>query len=113
MTTRENKKIPALLTMLIFLSAFSLTAYAQVEKGVIENLVLKLQQKVLLTEEQSKIVETNLVKYFKETSEANLESAKENIEALLDNKQKAKYNIIKKDWWESVIKESKDTKPKE
>jgi hypothetical protein len=110
MTTIKNNKIFELLTLVIFLSAFTLPAYSQAEEGVIDTLVLKLQQKVLLTQDQSDRVKGIMVNYFNEPFDINLNTAKEKIEALLDNRQKAKYEIIKTDWWKSVIKEAKDSK---
>jgi hypothetical protein len=106
MTTAKNKKISGLLTMLFILCAFSYTSYAQSEENAVDNLVLKLRQKVLLSQQQSDEIKSILINYFKESSETNLNSAKERIENLLDNKQRAKYNIVKNDWWKSVINEA-------
>lgn len=105
MTTPENKKILTLVTIFLVCLTFTSPVYSQTEKETIANLISKLDQKVLLTEEQSEIIEANLFNYFNDTSEANLKSVRENIETLLDSKQTVKYNIIKNDWWKLVTTE--------
>lgn len=106
MVMEQNSNFFAIITVFILISAFNNISYSQSEKEIIDNLALKLQQKVLLTADQSNQVKNHLVNYFKESSDANLGSVKDKIEALLDEKQKVKYDIIKKDWWKSVIKEA-------
>ncbi len=93
-------------TLIILLLAFfiaSLSSYAQTKKQA-EEMSVKLQQKVLLTKDQTNKVKDILENYFNNTDQSTLESSHKSIEAILDKKQKAKYDIIKKDWWSSVQK---------
>jgi hypothetical protein len=80
---------------------------AQKDTGAAENLALKLQQKVLLTDEQTNKVREIISEYIKNPEENNLNSARLKIEDLLNEKQKAKYEIIKNDWWDTISKEIK------
>ncbi len=96
-------------TLIILLLAFflaSFSSYAQTKTKAAEDMSVKLQQKVLLTKDQTEKVKEILVKYFNDASKSTLESSKKSIEAILDKKQKAKYDIIKNDWWSSVQKAS-------
>jgi len=73
-----------------------------------EKIALKLQQKVLLTDEQTTKVKSIISAYFdSDKSPDNLAEAQKKIETILDPKQKAKYDIIKADWWKSVNKGTK------
>ena len=80
----------------------------QQDTGAAENLALKLQQKVLLTNEQTNKVREIIFEYIKNPDENNLNSARLKVEALFNEKQKAKYEIIKNDWWNSITKETKE-----
>ncbi len=94
-------------TLIIFLMVTfiaSLSVYAQTKNKAAEEMSVKLQQKVLLTKDQTNKVKDILENYFNTTNQSTLESSKKGIEAVLDKKQKAKYDIIKKDWWNSVQK---------
>jgi hypothetical protein len=73
----------------------------------IDNLVHKLQQKVLLSEDQAVQVTSILNDYFKLKTQEALDSAHEKIVNLLDKRQKAKYDIVKDEWWNSVVKQEK------
>jgi len=91
--------------IIVFITSELVTA--QKETNVTENLALKLQQKVLLTDEQTNKIKEILSEYIKNPEENNLNSARLKIDALLNEKQKAKYEIIKNDWWNSISKEAK------
>ncbi len=94
-------------TLIVFLLAFfiaSLTSYAQTKNGAAEEMSVKLQQKVLLTKDQTAKVKDILENYYNNADKSTLDSSKKSIEAILDKKQKAKYDIIKNDWWSSVQK---------
>lgn len=96
-------KVNIIIIALIF--GFSTFMYSQNEtsqKSVIDNLSKKLEQKVLLNNEQVKKVQDILNSYFNNRSESSLNSAKEEVEKILDTKQKAKYGIIKNEWWNSI-----------
>lgn len=105
MKTRFNLN---LILTLILVYGISVVANAQGEsqqqtqKIVVENLSTKLEQKVLLNNEQLTKVKAILNSYFNNRTESSLNSAREEVEKLFDNRQKAKYGIIKNEWWNSV-----------
>lgn len=90
--------------LLLVVTAFVLTSssYSQSQKSVAENMAVKLQQKVLLSKDQTAKVTEILNNYLGNTNQTSLESAKKSIESILDKRQKAKYDIIKNDWWSTV-----------
>lgn len=104
MTKRENNKI-LISFAIFFVIVFIFTANAQTTSKVTEELAIKLQQKVLLTQNQTNEIRISLDNYFNSSSEEKRNTLESKIESLLDEKQKMKYNIVKKDWWESVSKE--------
>lgn len=63
---------------------------------------VKLQQKILLSDKQTTEIENILNDFVKDPSNKNLDASQKKIESLLDHKQKIKFNIVKKDWWESI-----------
>lgn len=73
----------------------------KIDKTVIE-LTTKLQQKLLLTDEQVKSVEKILISYEADPTNDNFVKAKKNIQVMFDPRQKAKYEIINVEWWNSV-----------
>src|SRR3990167_4010177 len=104
MTNRENNKIFISFAILFSLLVFLFSANAQSNSKVTDDLVIKLQQKVLLTQKQVDEIKASLSDYFNNPSEEKRNALETKIESLLEAKQKMKYNIIKKDWWDSVIK---------
>jgi hypothetical protein len=66
----------------------------------------RLQQKILLSEEQTVQVKEILIDYLKKNSSANINfiSVQDKINGFLDQKQKAKFEIIKTGWWNSFLK---------
>ncbi len=74
-------------------------------KTAVENSGQKLQQKILLSDAQTSKVENILSKYSDEIKDNKYQNANKEIISLLDDKQSAKYDIIKDDWWKSVKKE--------
>jgi hypothetical protein len=105
MTKRENNKILISVAILFFAYAFIFSANAQTTSKVTDNLAIKLQQKVLLTQNQTADIKNSLNEYFNDPTEEKQKALEAKIESQLDDKQKMKYNIVKKDWWESVNKE--------
>ena len=69
----------------------------------------RLQQKILLSDEQTTKVKSILSEYLKTNStDANsLASLQDKIIGFLDQKQKAKFDIIKNEWSNSFLKEVK------
>ena len=68
---------------------------------------VKLQQKILLTDNQTTQVKDLLIRYLekmnKKNGNSNLLLSK--IESILTERQKSKYEIIKTEWWNLVQKE--------
>jgi hypothetical protein len=88
----------------------------------INDLTAKLVMKLLLDKSQKTAV-TNLLKNYRTESEKITSSPGESsyknkqelmtsidsqIESLLDSKQKMKYNVLEKDWWNSIIEDEND-----
>jgi len=74
----------------------------------------KLQQKILLSDEQTTKVKDILNDLLsKNPSDGKiLTAAEDKINTLLDEKQKAKFDIIKNEWMNSFLKEVKKSAPK-
>lgn len=92
----------------VFLTVFliSSNSYSQTQSKVAEDMAVKLQQKVLLSKDQTDKVKEILITYFGNMNQSSLETAKKSIESILDNRQKAKYDIIKNDWWKKIQSEA-------
>lgn len=84
----------------------SITSFSQTKNQTAEDLAVKLQQKVLLSKDQTDKVTNILTAYFQNNNQSSLENAKKTVESLLDKRQKAKYDIVKNDWWSTVQKAS-------
>ena len=77
------------------------------KKDVAETMAMKLKQKVILTDEQTAKVEVILSNYIEGLSNGGnssriLKKAEDDISLILNEKQKAKYNIIEKDFFAEV-----------
>ena len=110
MTTGKNNKIYMSFAILFFVFIFIFSANAQSTSKVNDDLTLKLQQKILLTPKQADQIKIILNDYFNAPTEEKRSATESKIESLLDAKQKMKYSIIKKDWWNSVTKEASKAK---
>jgi len=66
----------------------------------------KLQEKILLSDGQTSQVEALLNSYLllKVKSDKDADNTLTKIESLLDKRQKAKFSIVKDDWWGYFIK---------
>lgn len=82
----------------IFLAGSVLVNAQDARQQVITGMVSKLQQKVLLTADQK----SQIINIINSDDSENLSNSRARIEGLLDERQKAKYNIIKDDWWKSL-----------
>jgi hypothetical protein len=83
------------------------TVLAGQGKGDASSLAGKLKNKVLLTDEQTSKVESILKNYLAiATADRGAKGTqyRADIEALLNERQKAKYDIIKDNWWAEVNK---------
>ncbi len=83
--------------------------FSQQTKDVSEIMALKLKQKVILSDEQTDKVKVILSNYIKDLTDGgntseNQKKSKDDIETLLNEKQKAKYEIIKDDFFNEVNK---------
>jgi hypothetical protein len=114
-------KIIAILIYLFSSLIFSQTDTLNLSSDEIQFLVDKIGVKILLNDDQknelSKILSTYSSKFRKLRSEGDnsaesknslIEALDAEIKLLLDNKQQMKYEIIKKDWLESLKSEEKD-----
>jgi hypothetical protein len=97
-----SNRVLTILLLAFFIA--SLSSFAQTKNQAAHEMSVKLQQKVLLSKDQTDKVTEILANYFNNTDQSTLESSKKSIESILDKRQKAKYDIIKNDWWSSVQK---------
>jgi hypothetical protein len=100
---KSGKIFVSFLVISFFL--ISLNSFAQNKNQVADDMATKLQQKVLLSKDQTDKVKDILINYLQNYTQASLESAQKTLESILDKRQKAKYDIVKSDWWNSVQKE--------
>lgn len=113
MKTRNYFKIalPAVMMILFFTSG---VIFAQVEQKsndeLVKSMTENLKQKILLTDDQAVKVRAILSEYVsnKNATSSDLTSAQQQVENLLDNKQKMKYKIIKNEWWKNLNPVSKE-----
>jgi hypothetical protein len=94
------------ISLIVLFFFISLNSFSQTKNQTAEDLAVKLQQKVLLSKDQTNKVTDILTAYFKNSNQTSLENAKKSVESILDKRQKAKYDIIKNDWWSAVQKEA-------
>lgn len=76
-------------------------------KDIAEIMALKLKQKVILSDEQTAEVKVILSNYIKDLTKADsssnrLKKAEKDVASILNEKQKAKYSIIEKDFFDEV-----------
>jgi hypothetical protein len=100
----KNNKNSLSFTIYLLILIFSFSVKAQSTTDVSEDLAIKLQQKVLLTQQQTDAIKASLNEYLADPTEEKRTALDARIESSLDEKQKMKYNIVKKDWWNSVSK---------
>jgi len=77
------------------------------QNDVAEIMAVKLKQKVILTDEQTAKVKVILSQYIKDLTKGSnsnqlLKKAEDDILSILNEKQKVKYNIIEKDFFNEV-----------
>lgn len=108
-------------TLVIILSIFfyfnTISAQTNVKPGLtdaeITQLSSNLAMKILLNETQTSAVKNLLINYRSDLSKVMgssvaesqnkiMTSTNEQIVALLDSKQKMKFNVVSSDWWKSV-----------
>jgi hypothetical protein len=100
----KNKCRQILFSFIILIFSTALYAQAEYKADAAKNLSIKFQQKVLLSDEQTKRVEGIFMEYINSNDKTAQAAADKKIIALLDERQKAKYEIIKTDMWNEVNK---------
>lgn len=105
MTRKENNKIIISFAILFFLFTCINVVTAQSTSKIVDELVTKLQNKVLLTEKQANDIKLSLNDYFNSPSEEKRTSLQDKVESVLNEKQKMKYDIIEEDWWKNIQQE--------
>jgi hypothetical protein len=88
----------------IILLLFTAVIYSQDRGDNAAVFAGKLKQKVLLTEGQTSQVESILSNYLNTETDNNdaRNRYRQQVESLLNDKQKAKYEIIKDNWWGEI-----------
>lgn len=112
---KKLKKIYFLsITIALIILVSSPAIFSQVEEKSNDELVKSmsdnLKQKILLSDDQTAKVKSILSVYVsnKNATDEDLKTAQLQIENLLDNKQKMKYNILKNEWWKNLKPVSKE-----
>lgn len=104
MKLNKNKCRQILFSFIMLIFSTALYAQSENKTDAAKNLSVKLQQKVLLSDEQTKRVEGIFAEYINSNDKTAQVAADKKIIALLDEKQKAKYDIVKTDIWNEVNK---------
>jgi hypothetical protein len=87
----------------IFLLSLAVSANPIMQNNEgIDNAAKKLQQKVLLNDEQTNKVKSILTKYVNNSDKYSDVNIQKEITAVMDARQSAKYEIIKANWWKEV-----------
>ncbi len=100
----SEKIIQHLLVIFLVLSVvFACTAQT---KNISREMSQKLKEKVLLNDSQTKSIENILKEYITARraikSQAEINEIKDNVNSLLDKKQKIKFEVIKNSWWQEI-----------
>ena len=113
-------KTKVLLLLAVFLFTLSMLSYAMsdsvstaINKKQAEVFSSKLQQKILLNDSQTDQIKSILTLYISQSnfSEENSEITLNKVESVLTQRQKAKFDIIKAEWWNNFIKYLNKQKP--
>ncbi len=118
-------KIVQIISLLIFISSFMIAqngAKAALTDDEINELTSRLVMKLLLNDSQKSSVISLLKSYSLELDKINsggdkssyknneelVNATNSKIKAQLDSKQKMKFDVLEKDWWNSIHNEEKD-----
>lgn len=88
---------------ILILSA--IVIYAQSNKDITDKaqkVTVKLQQKLLLTDDQTAKIKNLIIDNYSQIKENKTSVIETKVLNLLTEKQKEKFNIIKKDWLQSI-----------
>ncbi|MHB8579611.1 MAG: hypothetical protein ACYDA4_07085 [Ignavibacteriaceae bacterium] len=102
------KNIFVFIIVTIFISSILLFAEnkgttAKID-STIESMTAKLQQKILLTDLQTKNITEAIINWLNDKNDVGTSSIQTKIESFLGNREKAKYSIIQKGWWSELVK---------
>ncbi len=64
-----------------------------------------LQQKILLNDEESEQITKAVITWLNDKNDLETSSILTKIESYLDKRQKSKFQIVKDEWWEGLVKE--------
>ncbi len=106
------KNIISFLFLAIFVFSFTYISYAQNNSSnasrytvIAKEAASKLQEKILLSNDQTSTVQKFITKFLSgKKSVTGSEELFSKIEPLLDSHQKAKFEIVKTDWINWIIK---------
>ncbi|MEJ2105521.1 MAG: hypothetical protein P8X47_13260 [Ignavibacteriaceae bacterium] len=92
---------------MLLLSSSNIFAQQSKQNDIAEAMALKLKQKVILTDKQTAKVKVILTEYIEDltkgdNSNQTLKKAEDDILSILNEKQKVKYSIIEKDFFNEV-----------
>lgn len=108
-----QQKIKLVILTLILSVSFAATVFTQIKTDkqtidqTISSMTVELQHKILLTDEQAgKVTEILKIYFSKVSADASKKlelrnKANSDVILILDKKQKAKFDILKNDWWKS------------
>lgn len=107
-----NIKFVFLILLIVMSSLVQLSAQVKTNKQTIDQTIstmtIELQHKILLTDEQAIRVTEILKNYFAKVSADATEKLElrnktnSDVLSILDKKQRAKFEILKNDWWKSI-----------
>lgn len=72
--------------------------------SAIGNMTMKLQQKILLTDIQTKNIKEAIIQWINNKNDLGNPSLQSKIESYLGVREKAKYSILQKSWWSDLLK---------
>jgi hypothetical protein len=67
-----------------------------------QKISVRLQQKLLLTDDQTSKIKSLIIDNFSQIKENKTSVIETKVVSLLNDKQKEKFNILKKDWLQSL-----------
>ena len=72
--------------------------------SAIGNMTMKLQQKILLTDIQTKNIKEAIIQWINNKNDLGNPALQTKIESYLGVREKAKYSILQKSWWSDLLK---------
>jgi hypothetical protein len=84
--------------------------HAQGNKDIVDKaqkVTVRLQQKLLLSNDQTEKIKNLVIENYNQIKENKVSVLETKVISLLNDKQKDKFNIIKKDWLQAISQQSK------